>query len=270
MRLNSLPGKAYRFDAIDKGDPNIRDRLLQNMMAPKTITLKEGAQVMLIKNMDETLVNGSLGKVVRFMDEASFDVYEPEAELGPSSTPHSSLPVSKVRLKDFALDGDMRDPTAGDKTAYPVVRFMANNGTSRDILCNPEEWRVDSPTGEMQASRTQLPLILAWALSIHKAQGQTLDRVKVDLGKAFEKGQTYVALSRATSQEGLQVLRFDRSKVMAHPRVVHFYNNLYTADDVTLKGSMKMASNFFKGASTAGDAEPGTKGKGMMATWAHT
>lgn len=50
-------------------------------------------------------------------------------------------------------------------------------------------------------------------MSIHKSQGQTLERVKVDLARIFEKGQAYVALSRATSLEGLQVLGFDPAKV---------------------------------------------------------
>ena len=52
-------------------------------------------------------------------------------------------------------------------------------------------------------------------MSIHKSQGQTLERVKVDLGRVFERGQAYVALSRATSLEGLQVLNFNPDKVRA-------------------------------------------------------
>ena len=66
---------------------------------------------------------------------------------------------------------------------YPVVRFTIADGTLRDILLKREDWKVELPNGEVQASRSQIPLILAWALSIHKAQGQTLDRVKVDLAR---------------------------------------------------------------------------------------
>ena len=65
----------------------------------------------------------------------------------------------------------------------------------------------------LTCARYQIPLILAWALSIHKSQGQTIQRVRVDLGRVFEKGQSYVALSRAATMEGLQVLRFDPKKV---------------------------------------------------------
>lgn len=57
-----------------------------------------------------------------------------------------------------------------------------------------------------------------------------MDRVKVDLGKVFEKGQAYVALSRATSLEGLQVLNFSASKVNAHPKVAEWSRTLETID----------------------------------------
>jgi ATP-dependent DNA helicase PIF1 len=56
--------------------------------------------------------------------------------------------------------------------------------------------------------------------------------VKVDLGRVFEKGQAYVALSRAVSQEGLQVTRFEPRKVMVHPKVVEFYSNLVTITEI--------------------------------------
>ena len=107
-----------------------------------------------------------------------------------------------------------------------MVRFNLPDGTSRSMLCSPDEWKTESQQGEVIAKRVQVPLILAWALSIHKAQGQTLSRVKVDLGKVFEKGQAYVALSRARSKEGLQVLRFDERKVMVHAKVLEFYSKL--------------------------------------------
>ena len=65
-------------------------------------------------------------------------------------------------------------------------------------------------------------------MSIHKSQGQTLERVKVDLARVFEKGQAYVALSRATSLDGLQVLNFDPAKV----RRFCLTGGVFVAEDV--------------------------------------
>jgi len=229
FRMRSLAGKLYNYEAADTGtilDHTMRDKLLANMMAPKTLALKKGSQVMLIKNMDDNLVNGSLGKVVAFMNEKTFEIY------------HENPDVLDENVASHDLDEDMKSQLsalqAKAKSAvgkeFPLVRFALADGTSRDLLVMPEEWKVELPSGEVQAQRSQLPLILAWALSIHKAQGQTLERVKIDLKKIFEKGQAYVALSRATSQAGLEVLNFDKSKVMAHPRVAEFYNSLYSVN----------------------------------------
>ncbi|KAK6594560.1 DNA repair and recombination protein PIF1 [Botrytis cinerea] len=237
FRLRNLHGKAYRFEAADSGsitDEGMREKLLSNMMAPKSIELKKGAQVMLIKNMDDGLVNGSLGKVVAFMSEKSFEIYDAnpdilnEKELSDAEEENhrqSDLAKFKQTNKELPITG-----VSNHGRLFPLVRFSIPDGTVRDLLVQPEDWKIELPNGEVQAQRSQLPLILAWALSIHKAQGQTLERVKIDLKRVFENGQAYVALSRATSQAGLEVQNFDPKKVMAHPRVAEFYNSLYSVN----------------------------------------
>ena len=73
----------------------------------------------------------------------------------------------------------------------------------------------------------QYPLCLAWAMTIHKIQGSTLDCAAIDIGQTvFEYGQTYVALSRVRSLEGLYLLNFNASKIRANPKVVAFYKSV--------------------------------------------
>ncbi|KAJ5328358.1 hypothetical protein N7452_008748 [Penicillium brevicompactum] len=228
-RMGRLSGDTMVFNAVDSGsiqDQTHRDRLLSNCMAPPMIKLKKGAQVMLIKNMEDSLVNGSIGKVVAFMSEDYFDLYrandkDPADPDGMGSDDERAMHARK-KLKPMGF----QEPSASMARKWPLVSFMQPDGSERHLLCQPETWKIELPNGEVQAQRQQVPLILAWALSIHKAQGQTLQRVKVNLGKVFEKGQAYVALSRAVSQEGLQVTGFEPRKVMVHPRVVEFYSNL--------------------------------------------
>lgn len=113
-----------------------------------------------------------------------------------------------------------------DKTGHPVVEFPRNrNRDSLKVSIAQHEWSIQE-NGKDIAVRKQYPLILAWALSVHKSQGQTIERLKIDLSKTFEKGQAYVALSRATNFDTLQVLNFNPLKVKAHPRVVEFSKTL--------------------------------------------
>lgn len=242
-RMQMLSGQTMEFPAVDSGvhDLTIRNKLLANFMAPEKLTLKKGAQVMLIKNIDTSLVNGSLGKIQSFMDESTFHVYKDDEETFLRAQEPGEDPEGSAAAR--AKINQMRYKNGGEVPRYwPMVRFHMPDGSYRELLCQPEEWKVENQNGEITAKRVQVPLILAWALSIHKAQGQTLSRVKVDLGKVFERGQAYVALSRATEQKGLQVLRFDQKKVMVHPKVIEFYNKLASAD--TMSGKKKRVQSF--------------------------
>ncbi|KAG9333926.1 hypothetical protein JZ751_009389, partial [Albula glossodonta] len=95
----------------------------------------------------------------------------------------------------------------------PRVRFLC--GVTE--VMKPERWMFKA-SGGVYLSRQQLPLKLAWAISIHKSQ--------ISLARVFESGQAYVALSRARSLEGLRVLDFDPQVVRADPDVLLFYKRL--------------------------------------------
>ncbi|XP_072297936.1 ATP-dependent DNA helicase PIF1 [Eucyclogobius newberryi] len=107
------------------------------------------------------------------------------------------------------------------KHGYPRVRFLC--GVTE--VMKPERW-VFKSGGGVHLSRQQLPLKLAWAISIHKSQGMTLDCVEISLARVFESGQAYVALSRARSLEGLRVMDFDPRVVKADPDVLQFYRRM--------------------------------------------
>lgn len=81
--------------------------------------------------------------------------------------------------------------------------------------------------------RMQVPLKLAWALTMHKCQGMTLDLVKVHLEDVFEEGQAYVALSRARDMDGLQTIGGSIRSVKVNPRVQEFYDCLARGEPYT-------------------------------------
>lgn len=103
---------------------------------------------------------------------------------------------------------------------FPVVQFK----NKLEYLARPEKWIIKTPTGGL-LTRKQVPLKLAWAFSIHKSQGLTLDCLEMSLSKVFEAGQAYVALSRAQSLDSLRILDFDAKQVFADPLVLQFYRN---------------------------------------------
>jgi len=100
-------------------------------------------------------------------------------------------------------------------TGYPTI--ITNNG--RTITISPMVWAVED--GEkILAKIEQVPLRLAWAMTVHKSQGMSLDAVELDLSRAFEYGQGYVALSRVRTLEGLKLLGFNGNALVVHPKVL--------------------------------------------------
>jgi ATP-dependent DNA helicase PIF1 len=103
---------------------------------------------------------------------------------------------------------------------YPIVKY--DNGLIETMF--QYTWQSEScPIICIQ----QIPLMWAWAITIHKIQGATLDCAQIDIGKqVFECGQTYVALSRIRSLDGLHISSFDPLTIHANPKVIEYYNQL--------------------------------------------
>lgn len=113
-----------------------------------------------------------------------------------------------------------------DENRYPVVLFL--NGQTMIIeyyeykLIEENQYEKDE-----FVTKCQIPLILSWAITIHKAQGMSLEYVKTDIGSSiFEYGQAYVVLSRIKSIEGLSLINIDYSKIKAHPKILKYYEEL--------------------------------------------
>jgi ATP-dependent DNA helicase PIF1 len=108
------------------------------------------------------------------------------------------------------------------KVLYPVVRWKCGEA----IPMRAMTWEMRSQ-GEVVATRSQVPLILAWAITIHKAQGMQLDCVQTKLEDCFENGQVYTTLSRVSDFDYLRIEgSFPVSKIKAHPGALQFYKEL--------------------------------------------
>jgi len=159
----------------------------QNMPTDPILRLKVGAQIIFIKNDPErAYVNGTIGLVIE-LESNKIKVH---------------LPLEDKQLTVTRASWDM-------------IRYVTD----------PEKEHKIKP--EVVGSFEAFPLKLAWAMSIHKSQGQTFDRVILDMeGGAFEYGQTYVALSRCRTMEGIVLKRpLKPSDIMVDPRIVDFYIN---------------------------------------------
>lgn len=172
------------------------------------LAIKIGAQVMLLNNdPDARWINGTIGQVISFE---------------PSYEAHSEL--INVEL------------TTGDIVAVAPHRW--------DIYRFHYDEKIKRIDAESVGSFTQYPLRLAWAVTIHKSQGKTFDRVIVDIGRGtFSPGQLYVALSRCTTFEGIILKRQIRKEhIWTDERVVAFMTGVqYVQAEATMSLKEKVA-----------------------------
>lgn len=110
-------------------------------------------------------------------------------------------------------------------TTGTVTEFSKDTGTpiimtglGRMILAEPVEWHIQDG-GRILARIVQVPLRLAWAITVHKSQGMSLDSAHMDLGSAFEYGQGYVAISRVRTLQGLSLSGLNARALEVHPKV---------------------------------------------------
>lgn len=152
------------------------------------LKLKKGSQIMLLKNDPlRRYVNGTIGKIIE-------------------------LSENSIKVRVYKEDDEIELEI--EKAIWEMIRYSYDDGVKQvksDVVGSFEQW----------------PVRLAWAITIHKSQGKTFNRVFLDMGRgAFEYGQTYVALSRCTSMEGLQLKQaIKMSDIIVDERITDFYNN---------------------------------------------
>lgn len=112
------------------------------------------------------------------------------------------------------VNGSLGKVTGIADDGYPIVTLH----TGKKITVRGDSWKIEED-GKIKAEISQLPLRYAWAITVHKSQGMTLDEAEVDLSRTFVRGQGYVALSRLTSLNGLYLKGFNHEALLVDAEV---------------------------------------------------
>ncbi len=154
---------------------------------------------------------------------AKFDMDGPYDETLTLKDRAQVMLITNLDLDRGLVNGSRGIVVGFDRTSaepLPIVQFL--NG--QRVIINRHSWGLDDFKNTV---RSQIPLRLAWAGTIHKSQGATLDCALIDIGRTtFEYGQAYVALSRVKSLESLYIHDFAETSVKAHPKVKAFYETM--------------------------------------------
>lgn len=125
-------------------------------------------------------------------------------------------PGSRVMFTKNDPMGTFANGSLGTVIGFAGPHPLVELTSGEEVVAEPMEWKMED-AGKLLARVTQVPLRLAWAITVHKSQGVTLESALIDLSKAFEYGQGYVALSRVRSREGLTLLGLNKRALEVHP-----------------------------------------------------
>ena len=200
----------------------LRERVSSHEAAPKDIVK------LFSHNADVDAINAKeLTKLPGIAQEFTLEAYGPTHLI--EALLRGCLSPKKLFLKQGAAvmftrndpQGRFVNGTLGVITGFdsdigcPIVRTRGG----ATLTAEPMEWKIEDQ-GRALASLQQIPLRLAWAMTIHKSQGMSLDAALVDLGSAFEFGQGYVALSRVRRLSGLFLLGCNERATQVHPEIL--------------------------------------------------
>lgn len=119
------------------------------------------------------------------------------------------------------VNGTLGEVVDFNNEGCPVVRKF--NGEEVEVL--PASWSIEDYEGKVEAKVTQIPIKLAWAITIHKSQGMTLDAAEIDLRKSFEAGMGYVALSRVRRLDNIKLLGFNDVAIKVSDKAIMLDNH---------------------------------------------
>jgi ATP-dependent DNA helicase PIF1 len=213
--LDALGTPLRTFEAVDSfSKPALKDaNLFKDVRAIQMIELKEGAVVMLLRNMTR-------------MDFLSVNVTLPE-DAGVDLTTDRGKQKETILANGSTGRVVRFGRIAGEDVACPIVRFVRKHGKGAvEVPIKVHQFDIPgaNPREGPIAARIQLPLLLCYAISAHKSQGQTIDAPVVpDLVHCFQAGMAYVMLSRVKTIEDLYLPNFDPGVFKADPRVLAFH-----------------------------------------------
>ncbi|PIP86777.1 helicase [Candidatus Campbellbacteria bacterium CG22_combo_CG10-13_8_21_14_all_43_18] len=193
-RLGQIKKEEFSYEMKTRGKKHLAESLKKWCLAPENLRLKEGAQVMFVKNdTQKRYVNGTRGMVI------------------------------------------------GKEGGLPVVKTLSG----KKILAEYAEW-VFEEDGRVVAQIEQIPLRLAWAITVHKSQGMTLDEAHINLSKSFTPGQGYVGLSRIKSMSGLFLSGLNEEALMVDERAARADRNFLDRSKMASDKIKEMNKNEIK------------------------